>query len=276
MLTIHQNLKNRVAVITGGSGVLCSAMALELARQGVKIAIINRNAAKGEKVVQAIIDIGGEALSIPTDVLKKEELIAARTQILSTFGQIDILINGAGGNISEANTESEYFSELGYNFFKLNEKALENVFSLNFNGTFLASQVFGEALLQSKAPTIINISSMSGMTPLTKIPAYSAAKAAINNFTNWLATHFAETGLRVNAIAPGFFQTEQNRSLLFNEDGSLSERSNKIIQSTPMKKFGEPNDLLGSLLFLADESYSSFVTGITIPVDGGFSSYSGV
>lgn len=276
MLAIHQNLQSRVAVITGGSGVLCSAMALELARQGVKIAIINRNAAKGEKVVQAINDVGGEAISIPTDVLNKEELIIARTQILSTFGQIDILINGAGGNFSKANTETEYYSELGYNFFKLNEQAVENVFSLNFNGTFLASQVFGEALLKSKAPTIINISSMSGITPLTKIPAYSAAKAAINNFTNWLATHFAETGLRVNAIAPGFFKTEQNKSLLINDDGSLSERSNKIIQSTPMKKFGEPNDLLGALLFLADESYSSFVTGITIPVDGGFSSYSGV
>lgn len=276
MLAVHQHLENKVAVITGGSGILCSAMALELARQGVKVAILSRTVSKGEKVVEAIQAAGGTAMAIAADVLSKEQLIAARTQIIDRFGKIDLLINGAGGNFPDANTENETYSEVGYNFFKLDEKAIEHVFSLNFQGTFLASQVFGEALLQSQSATIINISSMSGITPLTKIPAYSAAKAAINNFTSWLATYFAETGIRVNAISPGFFKTEQNRNLLFNEDGSLSNRSQKIIQSTPMGKFGSPDELLGALLFLADDTYSSFVTGITIPVDGGFSSYSGV
>ncbi|RHW36216.1 SDR family NAD(P)-dependent oxidoreductase [Lysinibacillus yapensis] len=278
MIPIHENLKERVAVITGGSGVLCSEMARELARQGMKIAILNLNAEKGQKVVESIKQSGGEAISISTNVLNKQSLINAREEILKQFGRVDLLINGAGGNHPDAITApEESVQEIeGKTFFDLDEKGFSDVFSLNFTGTFLACQVFGQALLKAEAPTIINISSMSGYTPLTKIPAYSAAKASINNFTEWLAVHFAQEGLRVNAIAPGFFVTTQNKDLLVEANGEYTSRSKKILAATPMKKFGEPQHLLGALLFLADESYSSFVTGTTIPVDGGFNAYSGV
>ena len=191
---------------------------------------------------------------------------------------MDILINGAGGNHPDAITAPEKYGEdaEGKSFFDLDENGFSQVFASNFTGTFLASQVFGKELLQVEAPVILNISSMSSYAPMTKVPAYSAAKASINNFTMWMAVHFAEEGLRVNAIAPGFFLTKQNRDLLLNEDGSLTARSNKIITATPMKRFGQPEDLLGTLLWLVDESYSGFVTGITVPVDGGFMAYSGV
>lgn len=278
MIPLHGNLTGRVAVITGGSGVLCSEMARELARQGMKIAILNLNADKGQKVVDSIAQSGGEAIAISTNVLEKQSLIHAREEILKEFGRIDLLINGAGGNHPDAITSpEESVQEVeGKTFFDLDEKGFTNVFSLNFTGTFLACQVFGKELLKSEAPSIINISSMSGYTPLTKIPAYSAAKASINNFTEWLAVHFAQEGLRVNAIAPGFFVTTQNKDLLVEADGEYTSRSKKILAATPMKKFGEPEHLLGALLFLADEAYSSFVTGTTIPVDGGFNAYSGV
>jgi NAD(P)-dependent dehydrogenase (short-subunit alcohol dehydrogenase family) len=278
MIPLHGNLTGRVAVITGGSGVLCSEMARELARQGMKIAILNLNVDKGQKVVDSIAQSGGEAIAISTNVLEKQSLIHAREEILKEFGRIDLLINGAGGNHPDAITSpEESVQEVeGKTFFDLDEKGFTNVFSLNFTGTFLACQVFGKELLKSEAPSIINISSMSGYTPLTKIPAYSAAKASINNFTEWLAVHFAQEGLRVNAIAPGFFVTTQNKDLLVEADGEYTSRSKKILAATPMKKFGEPEHLLGALLFLADEAYSSFVTGTTIPVDGGFNAYSGV
>lgn len=278
MIPLHGNLTGRVAVITGGSGVLCSEMARELARQGMKIAILNLNADKGQKVVDSIAQSGGEAIAISTNVLEKQSLIHAREEILKEFGRIDLLINGAGGNHPDAITSpEESVQEVeGKTFFDLDEKGFTNVFSLNFTGTFLACQVFGKELLKSEAPSIINISSMSGYTPLTKIPAYSAAKASVNNFTEWLAVHFAQEGLRVNAIAPGFFVTTQNKDLLVEADGEYTSRSKKILAATPMKKFGEPEHLLGALLFLADEAYSSFVTGTTIPVDGGFNAYSGV
>ncbi|MFD9627091.1 SDR family oxidoreductase [Peribacillus muralis] len=278
MIPIHENLTNRVAVITGGSGVLCSKMAVELARHGVKIAILNRTAEKGQEVVELIERDGGTALSIATDVLNRSSLEKAREEIKKTFGRVDLLINGAGGNHPDAITAPESYGEEteGKSFFGLDENGFSEVFASNFTGTFLASQVFGKELLQVEAPAIINLSSMSSYSPMTKVPAYSAAKASINNFTMWMAVHFAEEGLRVNAIAPGFFLTKQNRGLLLTEDGSLTARSNKIITATPMKRFGQPEDLLGTLLWLADESYSGFVTGITVPVDGGFMAYSGV
>jgi len=274
---MHEALQSKVAVVTGGSGVLCSEMARELAKHGMRVAILNRTAEKGEAVVQSIKENGGEAINFSVDVLNKESLIAARESILQQYGQIDVLINGAGGNHPDAITAEEVYKEESAvpNFFELTPNGFESVFSNNFTGTFLASQVFGEALLQTQG-TIINISSMSSYAPMTKVPAYSAAKAAINNFTQWMAVHFAETGLRINAIAPGFFITEQNRRLLLTEDGALTARSEKIIAATPQKRFGKPQDLLGALLFLADDTYSAFVTGVTIPVDGGFMAYSGV
>jgi len=274
---VHEALQNKVAVVTGGSGVLCSEMAKELAKQGMRVAILNRTAQKGEAVVQSIKENGGEAINFSVDVLNKESLIAARQAILQQYGRIDVLINGAGGNHPDAITADEVYKEESTtpNFFELTPNGFESVFSNNFTGTFLAAQVFGEALLITKG-TIINISSMSSYAPMTKVPAYSAAKAAINNFTQWMAVHFAEAGLRVNAIAPGFFITEQNRNLLLTEDGSLTARSEKIITATPQKRFGKPQDLLGTLLFLADDTCSAFVTGVTIPVDGGFMAYAGV
>lgn len=278
MIPIHTNLEGRVAVVTGGSGVLCSEMARELSRQGMKVAILNRTAEKGEEVAQMITEAGGEALALPADVLNRESLEAAKQEILKKFGQIDLLINGAGGNHPDAITGPETYDEqaVGQSFFDLDENGFSSVFSLNFTGTFLACQVFGKELLKSEAPAIINLSSMSAYAPLTKVPAYSAAKASINNFTQWLAVHFAETGLRVNGIAPGFFLTTQNRDLLMDKDGNPTARSKKILEATPMDRFGQPENLLGALLYLADESYSSFVTGTTMAVDGGFMAYSGV
>lgn len=232
MIPIHENLANKVAVITGGSGVLCSKMAQELARQQVKVAIIGRTESKVEAVKEEIVAAGGTAVAITADVLNKDSLLAAKEQILEQFGRIDFLINGAGGNHPDAITEKEYYeaNSTGLSFFDLQENGFSDVFSLNFTGTFLACQVFGEALLQAESPAIINISSMSAYTPLTKIPAYSAAKAAINNFTSWMAVHFAETGLRVNAIAPGFFITQQNKDLLVDAEGEYTARSKKLLK----------------------------------------------
>ncbi|MFJ5715831.1 SDR family oxidoreductase [Neobacillus sp. NPDC093127] len=278
MLPIHENLKDKTAVITGGSGVLCSEMARELARHGVNVAILNRTAEKGASIAEEINMAGGRAISVAADVLNRTLLEKAKETVLESFGRIDLLINGAGGNHPDAITDVEIYDKESEakSFFDLEETGFSNVFAANFTGTFLPSQVFGRELLKQQAPTIINISSMSSFSPMTKVPAYSAAKSAINNFTMWMAVHFAETGLRINAIAPGFFQTTQNRSLLFNDDGSYTARSHKILNSTPMKRFGDPKDLLGTLLWLADEKSSGFVTGITVPVDGGFMAYSGV
>ena len=278
MLPIHIKLEGKTAVITGGSGVLCSEMARELARQGVKVAILNRTRSKGDAVVKEIKEAGGSAIAVATDVLSRESLENAKEAIIQSFGKIDILINGAGGNHPDAITSHETYDldDTNKSFFELSENGFSNVFASNFTGTFLASQVFGKELLNQKAPIIINISSMSAYSPMTKVPAYSAAKSAINNFTMWMAVHFAETGMRVNAIAPGFFLTTQNRNLLLNEDGSHTPRSQKIITNTPMKRFGQPKDLLGTLLWLVDDDCSGFITGVTIPVDGGFMANSGV
>jgi NAD(P)-dependent dehydrogenase (short-subunit alcohol dehydrogenase family) len=278
MFPIHENLNGKTAVITGGSGVLCSEMARELARQGVNVAILNRTLEKGVSVVNEIEAAGGRAIAVAADVLDRASLEKAKVTVLEAFGSVDILINGAGGNHPDAITDVETHLEgpSDKSFFQLGENGFSKVFATNFTGTFLTSQVFGLELLKQKSPIIINISSMSAYAPMTKVPAYSAAKSAINNFTMWMAVHFAETGMRVNAIAPGFFLTTQNRNLLLKEDGTHTPRSEKIISSTPMKRFGEPKELLGALLWLVDEEYSGFVTGVTIPVDGGFMAYSGV
>ena len=276
------DLTGKVAAITGGAGVLCSSFAEALAECGAKVAIIDRNKENGNAVVERIKAAGGTAIMVATDCLDPESLEAAHETVIKELGPVDILINGAGGNNPRATTDNEYYEAEDLpdpekkDFFSLKPDGIRFVFDLNVTAAFLTTQIFAKEMAKSgKGGNILNISSMNAYRPLTKIPAYSAAKAAVSNFTQWLAVHFAGTGVRVNAIAPGFFVSKQNRALLFNEDGTPTARTGKILAATPMKRFGEAEELLGGLLWLLSEG-ASFVTGIVLPIDGGFSAYSGV
>jgi NAD(P)-dependent dehydrogenase (short-subunit alcohol dehydrogenase family) len=276
-------LTGKTAVVTGGGGILCSVMAKSLAKAGAKVAIIDLKLDAAQKVADEIIAEGGEAIAIAANVLEPESVKAAAEEVEAKFGVCDILVNGAGGNNPKGTTSREYLEKADLlsadpeikTFFDLDPAGIGFVFNLNFIGTLLPTQAFCRKMAE-KGGTVINISSMNAFTPLTKIPAYSGAKAAISNFTRWLAVHFSHVGIRVNAIAPGFFLTDQNRALLTNPDGSLTARGNKILAHTPMERFGTPEDLTGALLFLADETASSFINGVVLPVDGAFSAYSGV
>lgn len=276
------DLKDKVVVVTGAGGVLCSMFAEALAMAKAKVALLDLNLDAAKKISDDINEKGGISIAVKANVLEKESLLAAKAYVNEKFGKCDILINGAGGNNAKATTTKEYLQKEDLDaeglvtFFNLDPKGVEFVFNLNFIGTLLPTQVFAVDMVGRKACTIINISSMNAFTPLTKIPAYSGAKAAISNFTQWLAVHFSKVGIRVNALAPGFFVTKQNEALLLNPDGSFTERSNKILAATPMSRFGKPEELIGALLFLIDEGSSSFVNGVVLPVDGGFSAYSGV
>ena len=274
-------LNDKVAVVTGAGGVLCSSFASALAAAGARVALLDLNEAAANEAASAICAEGGIAKGYKANVLDKACLDEVHAEILKDFGKCDILINGAGGNSPRCTTAHEYYeagdeltNELK-TFFNLEKSDFDFVFGLNIMGTLLPTQVFAPDMLQRDG-TIINISSMNAFTPLTKIPAYSAAKAGVSNFTQWLAVHFATAGIRVNAIAPGFFVTKQNQALLFNEDGTPTPRTDKILKATPMGRFGKPEELLGTLMWLCDSSASGFVTGIVVPVDGGFSAYSGV
>ena len=267
------DLSDKVIAITGGGGVLCGEMSKALAKAGAKIAVLDIDEAAAAEVVDEITSGKGRAIAVKCDVLDKKALEAAKEKITSELGQIDILINGAGGNKKQATTSPDL------SFFDLPAEAVRFVFNLNFLGTLLPSQVFGKAMAERGAGVILNISSMNAFRPLTKIPAYSAAKAAVSNFTQWLAVHVCQNyskDIRVNAIAPGFFLTEQNRFLLTDEEtDEPTARGKQIIEHTPMGRFGEPEELIGTVLWLLSDA-AKFVTGIVVPVDGGFSAFSGV
>ncbi|NLU53360.1 MAG: SDR family oxidoreductase [Clostridiaceae bacterium] len=280
-LPLSVDLKDKVAAVTGGGGVLCSLFAKALAKSGAKVAILDHKQSNADRVVNDIKSMGGTAIGIECSVLEKEAMEAARQIINREFGTCDILINGAGGNDPKGTTTNEYLTkedlegkEGVVTFFDLDPSGIEYVFNLNFLGTLISTQTFARDMV-GKGGVIVNISSMNAFCPLTKIPAYSGAKAAVSNFTQWLAVHFSKVGIRVNAIAPGFFLTKQNRDLLLNPDGTPTERTRKILNMTPMGRLGEPEELLGTLLWLCSDA-SKFVTGVVIPVDGGFSAYSGV
>lgn len=270
------DLKGKVAVVTGGGGVLCSQFAKALGACGANVAILNRTLEKGQKVAEAI---GENAVALQADVLDLRSLEKARDRIHDKWGKVTILINGAGGNNPVATTQDEQYEKTGgeiKDFFHLDLDSVRAVFDLNFQGALLTTQVFAEEMVGMPGACVVNISSMNSFHPLTKVVAYSGAKAALNNLTEWLATYFAKSGVRVNAIAPGFFITGQNRDLLFDDKGVPNARTEKILRSTPMGRFGEPEELIGTLLFLVSPEASGFVTGVVIPVDGGFNVYSGV
>ena len=274
---------NKVIVLTGAGGVLCSALAIALAEQGNKIAVLDLKKKAADTVAAQINTNGGQAIGIEANVLEKESLEKAKLEINELFGKVDILVNGAGGNHPLGTTSNPFFNmedldnttEGFKTFFDLDSKGIEFTFNLNFLGTLLPTQVFAQDMVGREGCSVLNISSMNAFTPLTKIPAYSGAKAAVSNFTQWLAVHFSKVGIRVNALAPGFFLTDQNRTLLTNEDGSLTQRGQQIIDQTPMSRYGKPEDLIGTTLWLCGEG-AEFVTGVVVPIDGGFAAYSGV
>tara|TARA_B100000927_G_scaffold282519_1_gene269264 strand:+ start:147 stop:974 length:828 start_codon:yes stop_codon:yes gene_type:complete len=274
---------SKTVVITGAGGVLCSRLAEALAENGHKIAVLDLRMEAADSVVARIKANGGTAIGVEANVLEKDNLFRAKKKVNNAFGKIDILINGAGGNHPMGTTSNPFFKledlenkKEGFkSFFDLDPKGIEFTFNLNFLGTLLPTQVFAQDMVGQENCSILNISSMNSFTPLTKIPAYSGAKAAVSNFTQWLAVHFSRVGIRVNALAPGFFLTEQNRALLTNTDGSLTQRGQQIIDQTPMGRYGTPDDLVGTTLWLCGEE-SKFVTGVVIPIDGGFAAYSGV
>ncbi len=280
-LPINTDLTGKVAVVTGAGGVLCGMFAKALASAGAKVAVLDLNLEAADKVACAISEDGGIAKAYACNVLDKEILEDCHEQVLADLGPCDILLNGAGGNNPRAQTDDEYFvlEDLDAEtktFFDLDASGVDFVFRLNFAGTLLPTQVFAKDMIGREGCNIVNISSMNAYTPLTKIPAYSGAKAAVSNFTQWLAVHFSKVGIRVNGIAPGFFSTAQNAALLWNADGTPTARTGKILAATPMERFGEPEELIGSLLFLVNNEAAGFITGVVIPVDGGFSAYSGV
>ena len=278
------NLSGKTAIVTGGSGVLCTCMCRALATAGAHVVVLGRRPEPAVAVAADIVRAGGKATAMACDVLDKEGLQRVRDRVEAECGAIDILVNGAGGNHPRGTTSKEYLfpedllsgAEGVTTFFDLDPKGIEHVLDLNFVGTLLPTQVFARPMALRGRGTVVNISSMSAYRPLTKIPAYSAAKAAVSNFTQWLAVHLSKVGIRVNALAPGFFLTEQNRALLTQPDGALTPRGERILGHTPMGRFGRPDDLTGALLWLASDEASGFVTGVVVPVDGGFGAFSGV
>ncbi|MBQ8495509.1 MAG: SDR family oxidoreductase [Clostridia bacterium] len=278
---LSTDLSGKVAVVTGAGGVLCSHFAKVLARAGAKVALLDLNEEAAAAYAAEIVAEGGIAKAYGCNVLDKDICYAVADKVKEDLGACDILVNGAGGNNPKATTDKEYF-ELGdidadtKSFFDLDASGVGFVFNLNFLGTLIPTQAFARQMVGREGCNILNISSMNAYTPLTKIPAYSGAKAAISNFTQWLAVHFSKVGIRVNAIAPGFFSTKQNAKLLFNDDGTPTARTGKILAATPMGRFGESEELEGGLLFLLDNNAASFITGVVLPIDGGFSAYSGV
>ena len=280
-LPLGVDLKGKVAVITGAGGLICSALAKAVAAAGAKVALLDLAEDKAQAYADEIVKNGGVAKGYAANALEKDSLKACHDRVLKDLGKCDILINGAGGNNPKATTDKEYF-ELGdvdaetKSCFDLSEDGVKFVFNLNFLGTLLPTQEFAKDMVGREGCTIINVSSMNAFTPLTKIPAYSGAKAAVSNFTQWLAVHFAKVGIRVNAIAPGFFSTAQNKALLWNSDGSATARTGKILAATPMGRFGEVDELIGATLFLASDKAAGFITGVVLPIDGGFAAYSGV
>ncbi len=278
---LNTNLSGKVVVVTGAGGVLCSYFAKVVARAGAKVALLDLNEEAAQKYAAEIEAEGGEAKAYKCNVLDKDICYSVADAVAADLGPCDILINGAGGNNPRATTDKEYF-ELGdidadtKSFFDLDASGVGFVFNLNFLGTLIPTQAFARQMVGRSGCNILNISSMNAYTPLTKIPAYSGAKAAISNFTQWLAVHFSKVGIRVNAIAPGFFSTQQNAKLLWNDDGTPTARTGKILAATPMGRFGKTEELEGGLLFLINNEAAGFITGVVLPIDGGFSSYSGV
>lgn len=279
---LNTDLSGKVAVVTGAGGVLCSVLAKVLARAGAKVALLNRTFENAERYAEEIRAEGGIARTYACDVTDKARCEEVAAEVRKDLGPCDILLNGAGGNNPRATTDKEYYEDGDLDaetksFFDLDQSGVELVFNLNFLGTLIPTQAFAKQMVGREGCCILNVSSMNAFTPLTKIPAYSGAKAAVTNFTQWLAVHFSKVGIRVNAIAPGFFATRQNRALLFNPDGTPTARTQKILAATPMGRFGDSEtELSGAVLFLLNNEAAGFITGVTLPIDGGFSAYSGV